>query len=80
MRPINVSSVYQRKGVGGNFSPYDESKNYFFCEHHFIADDIHVILGIDRKTLKPGVKPSIITLRKKICLLATNPLTAIITL
>ena len=80
MRRINVSSVYQRKGVGGNFSPYDESKNYFFCEHHFIADDIHVILGIDRKTLKPGVKPSIITLRKKICLLATNPLTAIITL
>ena len=62
-RRINISYVYQRKGVRGNFSPYDESKKYFVCEHHFIADDIHVSLGIDRKTLKPGVKPSIIKLK-----------------
>ena len=88
-RWINVSSVCQRKGAGGNFRPYDESKKYFVCEHHFIADDIHVSLGIDRKTLKPGVKPSIFNFKNlskvtpgkspnKIYLTATNPLTTII--
>ena len=52
-RWINIISLYWRKGAGGDFSPYDESKKYFVCEHHFKADEIRVSLGIGRKTLKP---------------------------
>ena len=51
--------MYRRKGAGDNFSPYDESKKYFVCEHHFKADEIRVSLGIGRKTLKPGAIPTI---------------------
>ena len=47
------------KGAGDNCSSYDESKNYFVCEHDFKADKIRVSLGIDWKTLKPGAIPSI---------------------
>ena len=50
--------MYWTKGAGDNFSSYDESENYFVCEHHFKADDIHVSLGIGWKTLKLGVIPS----------------------
>ena len=75
--------MYRRKGVGDNFSRYGESKKYFACEHHFKADEIHVSLGIGRKTLKPGVIPSIFNFKnpskikyrkspKKRCLPATN--------
>ena len=46
---FNVS----RKGAGDDFSPYDEPKKYFVCEHHFKAVEIRVSLGIGRKTLKP---------------------------
>ena len=52
-RWINIISMYRRKGAGDNFSPYDESKKYFVCEHHFKAVEIRVSLGIGRKTLKP---------------------------
>ena len=38
-RWINIISVYGRKEAGDNFSPYDESKKYFVCEHHFKADE-----------------------------------------
>ena len=58
-RWINIISLYRRKGLGYNFSPYDESKKYFVCEHHFKADEIRVSLGIGRKTLKPGAIPTI---------------------
>ena len=51
---MNIISMYRRKGAGDNFSPYDESKKYFVCEHYFKADEIRVSLGIGRKTLKPG--------------------------
>ena len=51
--------MYRRKGADDNFRPYDESKKYFVCEHHFKADEIRVSLGIGRKTLKPGAIPSI---------------------
>ena len=75
--------MYRRKGAGDNFSRYSESKKYFACEYHFKADEIHVSLGIGRKTLKPGVisnifnfkNPSKIKYRKspkKRCLPATN--------
>ena len=50
--------MYRRKGAGDNFSPYDESKKYFVCEHHFKADEIRVSLGMGRKTLKPGAIPT----------------------
>ena len=52
---FNVSE----QGARDNFSPYDESKKYFVCEHHFKADEIRVSLGIDQKTLKPGAIPTI---------------------
>ena len=58
-RWTNIISLYERKGAGGNFSPYDESKKYFVCEHHFKVDEIRFSLGIRRKTLKPGIIPSI---------------------
>ena len=58
-RQINIISMHWRKGAGDNFSPYDESKKYFACEHHFKAGKIRVSLGIGRKTLKPGAIPSI---------------------
>ena len=62
-RWINIS-VCRRKGAFVNFSPYNESKKNFVCEHHFGAGDIHVSLGIGRKTLKPDVIPSILNFRK----------------
>ena len=79
--------MYRRKGAGDNFSPYDESKKYFVCEHHFKADEIRVSLGIGRKTLKPGAIPSIFNFKnpskikprklpKKRCLPATNESTS----
>ena len=58
-RWINIVSMYPRKRAGDNFSPYDESKKYFVCEHHFKADEIRVRLGIGWKTLKAGVIHSI---------------------
>ena len=58
-RWTNIISLYERKGAGGNFSPYDESKKYFVCEHHFKVDEIRFSFGIRRKTLKPGIIPSI---------------------
>ena len=78
--------VYRRKGAGDKFSPYDESKNYFVCEHHFSTDNIRVSLGIGWKTLKPGVIPSTFNFKnpskirprkspKKRCLPATNEFT-----
>ena len=39
-RWINIISRHQRKGAGENFSPYDEFKKYFVCEHHFKAEEI----------------------------------------
>ena len=86
-RWINIISMYRRKGAGDNFSPYDESKKYFVCEHHFKADEIRVSLGIGRKTLKPGAIPSIFNFKnpskikprkspKKRCLPATNESTS----
>ena len=86
-RWINMISMYQRKGAGDNFSPYDESKKYFVCEHHFKADEIRVSLGIGRKTLKPGAIPSIFNFKnpskikprkspKKRCLPAPNESTS----
>ena len=57
--------MYRRKGAGDNFSPYDESKKYFVCEHHFKADEIRVSLGIGRKTLKPGTIPTIFNFKIK---------------
>ena len=86
-RWINIISMYRRKGAGDNFSPYDESKKYFVCEHHFKADEIRVSLGICRKTLKPGAIPSIFNFKnaskikprkspKKRCLPATNESTS----
>ena len=64
-RWINIISMYRRKGAGDNFSPYDESKKYFVCEHHFKADEIRVSLGIGRKTLKPGTIPTIFNFKIK---------------
>ena len=55
--------MYRRKGVGDNFSPYDEFKKYFLCVHHFKADEIRVSLGTVRKTLKPGAIPGIWNLK-----------------
>ena len=82
-RWINIISLHRRKGAGDNFRPYDESQRYFVCEHHFKADEIRVSVGIGRKTLKPGVIPSIFNFNnrskikprkspKKRCLPATN--------
>ena len=39
-RWVNIISMYHRKGAGGNFSPYDESKKCFVCETHFKAEEI----------------------------------------
>ena len=50
-RWTNIISLYERKGAGGNFSPYDESKKYFVCEHHFKVDEIRFSFGIRRKGL-----------------------------
>ena len=55
-RWINIISMYRRKGAGYNFSPYDESKKYFVCEHHFKADVMRVSLKIGWKT---GAIPSL---------------------
>ena len=82
-RWINIISLHQRKGAGDNFRPYDESKRYFVCKHHFKADQIRVSVGIGWKTLKPGVIPCIFNFNnrskikprkspKKRCLPATN--------
>ena len=93
-RWINMISMYQRKGAGDNFSPYDKSKKYFACEHHFKADQIRVSLGIGRKTLRPGAiasifnfkNPSKIKPRKlpkniaHVCQLQMNPLATILIL
>ena len=52
-------NVSEKRSACDSFSPYDESKRYFICEHHFKVDEIRFSLGISRKTLKPGVIPSI---------------------
>ena len=41
-RWINIISMYPRKGAGDNLRPHNESKEYFFCEHHFKAGDRRV--------------------------------------
>ena len=38
-RWVNIISMYWRKRAGDNSSPYDESKKYFVCEHHFTKRD-----------------------------------------
>ena len=84
---MNIISMHRRKGADDNFRPYDESKKYFVCEHHFKADEIRVSLGIGWKILKPGAIPSIFNFKnpskikptkspKKRCLPATNESTS----
>ena len=52
--------MYWRKGTGDNFGPYDKSKKYFVCEHHFKAEDVRVSFEIGRNTRKPGFIRSIL--------------------
>lgn len=55
---INAISPYRRKGFDDTYDPTNKDK-YFVCEFHFKLEDIRVSIGIGRKTLKPGVVPTI---------------------